>query len=98
LFAGYSGMLAFAVDEGGEGARVLVKSLQITTHSASLGGTETLVTIPARTSHAPLSSEERRQVGISDGLIRVSVGVEHIDDLIRDFDGALSAAEEATRG
>lgn len=63
------------------------------TFSASLGGTETLVTIPARTSHAGLSAEERRASGIGDALVRISVGIAHVDDLKEDFTQALAAAQ-----
>jgi cystathionine beta-lyase/cystathionine gamma-synthase len=57
----------------------------------SLGGVETLVTRPATTSHAGLSPEDRQRLGISDGLIRLSVGIEATEDIIEDFEQALKA-------
>lgn len=62
----------------------------------SLGGVETLVTRPTITTHVGLSAAERQKIGINDGLIRVSVGIEAPDDLVKDFLAALDAAAEAT--
>ena len=61
----------------------------------SLGGVETLVTRPTLTTHVGMSAEERQLVGINDGLIRVSVGIEGTEDLLQDFLGALDAAAAA---
>ena len=63
--------------------------MHIPTNGPSLGGVETLVTRPASTSHRGLSPVERDRLGLTDGLIRVSVGIEAIEDLIADFDQAL---------
>jgi O-succinylhomoserine sulfhydrylase len=57
--------------------------------TANLGDTRTIVSHPASTTHGKLSAEERQQVGISDGLIRVSVGLEHIQDIVQDIEKAL---------
>ena len=57
----------------------------------SLGGVETLITRPATTSHSGMSREDRLALGITDGLIRLSVGIEAAEDLIKDFDQALKA-------
>jgi O-succinylhomoserine sulfhydrylase len=57
--------------------------------SANLGDTRSIITHPASTTHSKLSVEERQAVGISDGLIRVSVGLEHIDDIIKDIEQAI---------
>ena len=89
-FAGYGGMIACVLRGGFEAAQRLTRKVKLVTHSASLGGPETLVTIPAQTSHAGLTAEERRSAGISDGLVRISAGIEHIDDLCCDFDQALA--------
>jgi O-succinylhomoserine sulfhydrylase len=59
------------------------------THSANLGDTRTIVTHPASTTHSKLTAEERAAVGISDGLIRVSVGLEHVADTINDIEQSL---------
>ena len=61
----------------------------LVTPALSLGGVESLVCAPSRTSHRSLSPEERRRAGIVDGLLRVSVGIEDIEDLLEDFDRAL---------
>ena len=85
---GFGGMLSFEPRQPSQVDRLLER-LQLATPALSLGGVETLVTVPSRTSHRTLSPEERQQAGISDGLVRVSVGIEDIDDLIHDFDQAL---------
>jgi cystathionine beta-lyase/cystathionine gamma-synthase len=58
----------------------------------SLGGVESLVCIPSRTSHRTLTPDDRKRVGISDGLVRVSVGIEDVEDLLEDFNQALPSA------
>lgn len=90
LFSGFGGMIACELEGGESAAQRFVRSLKVATHSASLGGVETLVTIPAKTSHAGLSRKARTESGIADGLVRISTGIEHIEDLRRDFEQALS--------
>jgi cystathionine beta-lyase/cystathionine gamma-synthase len=85
LFEGAGGMLAFELTGGVEAAERLVERLTLPVHAPSLGGIETLITRPATTSHAGLSAEARRAVGISDALLRLSVGIESTEDLIADF-------------
>lgn len=89
LFDGCSGMLAFEVEGGLEAAERFLHALTIPIIAPSLGGPETLVTRPATTSHAGLSGQERAALGITDGLIRCSVGLEDADELIEDFGQAL---------
>ncbi len=89
LFDGFGGMLSFEVKGGVEAAERFMQRVTIPLVAPSLGGVETLVTRPATTSHAGLSPAERQAQGISDGLIRVSVGIEAIDELIADFAQAL---------
>jgi cystathionine gamma-lyase len=60
----------------------------------SLGGADSLIEHPAIMTHASISPEQRRKLGISDGLVRLSVGLEHVDDLIADLDQALAGALE----
>jgi cystathionine beta-lyase/cystathionine gamma-synthase len=86
---GYGGMLSFEVKGSMREATRFTESLRIATLGASLGAVETLVVQPAGMTHTQLSPEERRRVGISDTLIRVSVGIEDAEDLIEDFDRAL---------
>jgi len=89
---GFGGMLSFEI-KGGRAAGVrFVESVDLATLAVSLGGTETLVQHPASMTHGPLTDEERAVSGISEGLIRVSVGLEHVDDLIADFTQALKKA------
>lgn len=90
LFDGFSGMLSFELKGGLEVAERFVKKVELPVVAPSLGGVETLVTRPAATSHSGMSPEEREEVGITDSLVRVSVGIEDVDDLIADFGQALS--------
>jgi cystathionine beta-lyase/cystathionine gamma-synthase len=85
---GYGGMLSFELRDPAQVDAVLAK-LRIATPALSLGGVETLVCVPSRTSHRTLSREERQRAGINDGLVRVSVGIEDADDLLEDFGQAL---------
>ena len=84
-------MLSFELAGGGLAAVRFVDRLTIPIPAWSLGGVETLVTRPAVTSHSGLTPEERQRVGIGDGLIRLSVGLEGTDDLIADLERALEA-------
>jgi cystathionine beta-lyase/cystathionine gamma-synthase len=84
LFEGFSGMLSFELASG-PAAMAWISRTRLPIHAPSLGGLETLVTRPAATSHVGLSPEERERVGIRDGLIRVSVGLEAVEDVIEDF-------------
>jgi cystathionine beta-lyase/cystathionine gamma-synthase len=92
-FKGFGGVLAFAPKGGGSAAEAVLRALRIATWAPSLGGSETLVTRPAGTSHAGLSPEARAALGIHDGLIRVACGLEGLDDLIADFDDALRTVQ-----
>jgi cystathionine beta-lyase/cystathionine gamma-synthase len=90
LFDGFSGMLAFELAGGLTESTAFLNRLTIPIQAPSLGGPETLVTRPAITSHVSLKQEERDRLGITDGLIRCSVGLEDADELIADFDQALA--------
>ncbi len=92
LFAGFSGMLSFEVKGGVEAAEHFMHSAQLPIVAPSLGGVETLITRPATTSHSGMDPEDRRRLGISDSLIRLSIGLEAAEDLIEDFSGALETA------
>ena len=91
LFDGTSGMLSFELAGGEHAARRFIERTELAISAPSLGGVETLVTIPATTSHLGMDPKERRGLGISDGLVRVSVGLEATEDLIADFRNALKA-------
>ena len=85
LLSGFGGMLSFELSGGVEAADRFMKSLTLPVVAPSLGGVETLITRPAATSHVGMPREERLQMGITDSLIRLSVGIEATEDLIEDF-------------
>jgi cystathionine beta-lyase/cystathionine gamma-synthase len=85
------GLITFDLAGGLEAGRVFVESTQVAQLATSLGGPETLVTHPASTTHVSLTPEELAANGIGPGTIRVSVGLEHVDDVIADFGQALAA-------
>ena len=89
LFDGFGGMMSFELHDGVEGAESFMRAARLPAVAPSLGGVETLVTRHSLTSHSGLSPEDRRRLGISDGLIRLSVGIEATQDLIEDFEQAL---------
>jgi len=92
---GGGGVLSFEVDGTGESARQLAESLHLFTLAPSLGGVDSLVSIPVLTSHAMISSEQRQKMGITDEMIRLSVGIENAEDLIGDLEQALSVLKPA---
>ena len=89
LFDGFGGMLSFELKGGVELAENFIRHTTIPICAPSLGGVESLITRPVTTSHACLSPEECKQVGISESLIRLSVGLEATSDILSDFDQAL---------
>ena len=84
-------VMSFELAAGLEAGRCFVESVELARLASSLGGPETLVTSPANSTHVGLTREELLEAGIGPGLVRVSVGLEHPDDLISDFDRALDA-------
>jgi cystathionine beta-lyase/cystathionine gamma-synthase len=89
LFDGFGGMLAIELAGGGKAADKVVRRLRLWTHAPSLGGVDSLVSEPRYTSHSHLTPEARAKVGIPDGFLRLSVGIEDADDLIADLEQAL---------
>jgi cystathionine beta-lyase/cystathionine gamma-synthase len=89
LFAGFGGVLSFELAGPAGRADEFAQRLRIPAVAPSLGGVQTLLTRPARTSHAGLTREERERLGIRDGLLRLSVGIEATEDLLEDFRQAL---------
>ncbi|MCX7752164.1 MAG: aminotransferase class I/II-fold pyridoxal phosphate-dependent enzyme [Blastocatellia bacterium] len=87
---GFGGMVAFEVKGGREAGRRLVESVRVITLAVSLGGVTSLIQHPASMSHGPIPEEERRATGITESLIRLSVGIEDVEDLIADLDQALA--------
>ena len=90
LFDGFGGMLSFELKGDVKQTERFMIGLELPISAPSLGGVETLITRPATTSHAGMNPEERRAMGISDNLIRLSVGLEATEDLIQDFEQALN--------
>lgn len=89
---GFGGMISFEVEGGAEAAKKLVESTRLFFLAESLGGVESLIELPAVMTHASLPPERRAALGISDGLVRLSVGIENLADLRADLEQALSAA------
>jgi len=88
---GFGGMVTFRLPGGNEQVRSLVKALRLFLFAESLGGVESLVCHPSSMSHATLTPQERQKAGITDGTLRLSVGIEDVEDLIEDLDQALAA-------
>jgi len=91
LFSGFGGMLSFELKGSAEQAEQFMQRTTIPIVAPSLGGVETLLTRPALTSHAGLMREERARLGIRDGLIRMSVGIEATEELVEDLAQALAS-------
>jgi cystathionine beta-lyase/cystathionine gamma-synthase len=88
--SGFGGMISFEVAGGLEAAQRVVERTQLFTLAESLGGVESLIELPALMTHASIPAETRQAHGVSDGLIRISVGLEEVADLISDLDQALA--------
>jgi len=86
-----SGILSFGIEGGREAAAKFIDALQLFTRLVNIGDAKSLAVHPASTTHRQLSSEELLKAGVSEDLIRLSVGIEHIDDLLEDIDQALAA-------
>ena len=90
---GTGGVLSFEIAGGVEAGKRFVEALVLHSHVANIGDVRSLVIHPASTTHSQLSSEERLSAGVSDGLVRLSVGIEHIDDIIGDLQLGFAAAK-----
>lgn len=91
------GVIAFEIKGGLERGRAFLDSLQLASLTANLGDTRTIATHPASTTHARLTDEERLQVGITPGLIRISVGLEHSKDIIEDLEQAFAKTKASLK-
>lgn len=89
LFAGFGGMLSFELKGGVTAADRFMGAVTLPLLAPSLGGVESLLTRPAQTSHAGMDPDLRRRMGIADGLIRMSVGIEAVEDILEDLQSAL---------
>ena len=86
---GFGGMISFDVGST-EKADQLLKKLKYFTLAESLGAVESLISVPARMTHASIPTERRQELGILDGLVRISVGIEDVEDLLEDLEQALA--------
>src|ERR1700733_6575723 len=93
--SGGGGMLSFEVEGTGEDAKRMTEALRLFTLAPSLGGVDSLVSIPVLTSHAMISSDQRQKMGVTEQLIRLSVGIENADDLIADLENALAVVSSS---
>jgi methionine-gamma-lyase len=94
--SGFGSMISFELEGGMEAGQRLMDHVRVATLAVSLGGVETLIEHPASMTHASISPEDRRLAGYSDGLVRYSVGLEDVNDLIADLRQALDAVAEAS--
>jgi methionine-gamma-lyase len=89
--SGFGSMIGFELKGGLEAGRIVMDRVRLATLAVSLGGVETLIEHPASMTHAAMSKQAREAAGFTDGLVRYSVGIEDVDDLIADLDQALDA-------
>ncbi|MBM4237039.1 MAG: aminotransferase class I/II-fold pyridoxal phosphate-dependent enzyme [Euryarchaeota archaeon] len=90
LLRGFGGMVSFEVAGGRAGAETFLRSLQLVKKATSLGGVDSLASMPLNSSHAALSPADRARLGIKDSLVRLSIGIEDVEDLKADIDQALA--------
>jgi O-acetylhomoserine (thiol)-lyase len=96
LTNGYGAVLSFGIEGGTGPAEQFIDSVELASHVANVGDTKTLVIHPASTTHQQLDREEQLSSGVTDDLVRVSVGIEHIDDIKADFEQAFGAVGSVT--
>ena len=90
---GYGGLVSFGVKSGRDGGRRFVEALQLFSHLANIGDAKSLAIHNATTTHSQLTPEELDNAGVPEDLVRLSIGIEHVEDLIADLDQALTAAK-----
>lgn len=93
LTGGFGGLLGFELEGGVEAGKAFIDALELLYHVANIGDARSLAIHPASTTHSQLSAEEQIATGVSPGYVRLSIGLEHIDDIIADIDQALTAAQ-----
>ncbi|MDR6626389.1 PLP-dependent transferase [Caulobacter segnis] len=93
LSGGYGGLVGFELAGGREAGRKFIGALKLFYHVANIGDARSLAIHPASTTHSQLSAEEQAATGVSDGYVRLSIGLEHIDDILADLTQALAAAK-----
>ncbi len=93
LRGGYGGLVGFELKGGKEAGRAFIDALELFYHVANIGDARSLAIHPATTTHSQLSPDEQRASGVSDGYVRLSIGIEHIDDILADLAQALDRAD-----
>ena len=88
-------MLAFEIAGGLEAGKRFVEALELHSHVANIGDVRSLVIHPASTTHSQLTEDEQRATGVTPGLVRLAVGIEHIDDILADLEAGFRAAKGA---
>jgi O-acetylhomoserine (thiol)-lyase len=89
---GFGGMVTFGIKGGLEAGRKFIESLQLFSHLANVGDAKSLAIHPASTTHSQLSPEQLVESGITESMVRLSIGIEHVDDIIGDITQALEQA------
>lgn len=92
LNGGHGGLVGFELTGGKAAGQAFIEALQMFYHVANIGDARSLAIHPASTTHSQLTPEDQIATGVSDGYVRLSIGIEHIDDIIADLDQALAAA------
>jgi len=90
-------LVGFELDGGIEAGKTFIDSLELIYHVANIGDARTLAIHPASTTHSQLSTEDQLRAGVTPGYIRLSVGIEHIDDIINDIDQAINKAQDKAK-
>ena len=92
LKGGLGGLLGFEIKGGKEAGRRFIDALKLFYHVSNIGDARSLAIHPASTTHSQLTPEEQAQTGVTPGYVRLSIGIEHIEDILADLDQALAAA------
>ena len=92
LKGGQGGLVGFEINGGREAGRRFIDALKLFYHVANIGDARSLAIHPATTTHSQLSPEDQLAAGVTEGYVRLSIGLEHIDDILADLDQALKAA------
>jgi O-acetylhomoserine (thiol)-lyase len=93
----FGGLIGFELAGGKEAGRKFIDALQLHYHVANIGDARSLAIHPATTTHSQLTKEEQLATGVSDGYVRLSVGIEHIDDIVADIKHGLEAASRSLK-
>ena len=90
LVNGYGSLLGFELKDGQEAGKKFIDNLKLLYHVANIGDSRSLAIHPSSTTHSQLSEDEKLSAGVTPGYVRLSIGIEHVDDIIEDIDQSLS--------